>query len=201
LSSVNKQEAITNLLLGKDPINAFKYIGKDGSWNIDKDTQKLLGVPLTHPMFNVSKRNTNKFIDELVAIKKQLGGYSVNDLKVYKKELEDKFNKHINQAMRVYSDGVLKTAMNSGRYNNVVNAIKTSNTEVDTSAVDLIGKLINEESDINKLIEKVNDAAKLLPDTLPESIHKKLKNFVDVIEKRRSDQIAESPVNLDNLVK
>lgn len=202
LTWANKKDAIINLLLWKDPINAFKYVWAKWSWQITDWLQKLLWVKHTDKIFTVSKEQLDRFKEALINNKKDLWLTTDAELELFKKNLDVVSDWYIDKAVSVYTDRVIRTALNTDSIDNIVREIKVStNKDIDTSWIRQLEDLIIAQPNIESLIIEANQIIPLIPKELPKIELDRLLNVIDFIQNKVDQSKWKTPTEFVDLIK
>lgn len=146
LSNVNKADAINNILLWENPINAFKYVWDKSSWHIKKLDATKLWVEPTSKIFTISREDTNTFIKDIIKRKEDLWVASVEEINALRDTLKDTFDNKVEIAKSIYTDTVIRSAMNE----------KGMNQEIMSKKV-IPGKIKDEEDYVTPLLAVIDE--------------------------------------------
>lgn len=184
LSKTNRKDAINNLLLGENPTDAFNHVDRKSSWHISKHNAKLLGEEPTSAIFNITEKQSKEFIEDIVARKKKLW-ISEDELKEVRYWLETMINDNADLAVQVYTDRVIRSAMNDKWFNEQLHNLEVQKwleDEIDFSIQ--MKELVESETDITIVVKWVNDIMNDVPKKISETQFKKLNDIIRVVKTR-----------------
>lgn len=183
LSTINKNDAITNILLGETPINAFKYVWPKSAWHVTKLDTKKLGMSPTDDIFNISKEGTAKFIASVVERKKQIGTDTPEQIKKIQEDLNVLFTERVNVATSLYTDNIIRSALNPKSVDNVMQSKQIGKVTNEEDFASSILSVMNEWLDQAVVVQKVNDIVTMIPDVISKNQFNKVSELIFQIRK------------------
>ena len=182
----SKQEAIVNLLVGKEPINVFDSIWRWNSWSFPEKQLKALGIKPLSDIFELNNKQVDEFI--IAMTKNKEGLLWLKELKEYREWMVAKFKENTDKAVSFYSDNVIHAILNPDGMTGIMSSLnsKWGKPFEEVDYLTDIQKVF--DSDL-PLTEVVSEVTVLMSGIKSESLWLVQKNKINaIVDKIRKEQ-------------